>query len=267
MNLQAVYLLIALVFLCTFIPGCAGQFPDAGPGRGNAGIEKASWGQLPDGTAVDLYTLRNASGMTVKITTYGASIVSIMVPDRSGRFDDVALGFDSLDGYLSKGNASLGATVGRYANRIAKGRFTLDGATYQLAINNGENHLHGGVVGFDDVNWTAQIASQSASSDEPALKLSRFSPEGEEHYPGNLRVSVTYTLTRDNSIRIDYQATTDRATVVNLTNHTYFNLAGKGTVVDHVLMMSADRYTPFDATQIPAGRLDQGNREYCKLML
>lgn len=250
------YITTLLAFAMLICVGCASQDVKENGAMGKAGISQEPWGRLPDGTNIELYTLRNANGMTVKITTYGAAIVSIMTPDRSGKFDDVALGFDSLEGYLSKNNGSLGATVGRYANRIAKGRFTLDGEMYQLAINNDVNHLHGGDVGFDDVRWTAEIAKTAVSSSEPSLKLNHYSPHGDEEYPGNMRVSVTYTLTNDNAIRLDYEAAADRPTIINLTNHTYFNLAGKGKVLDHVLMINADRYTPFDETQIPTGKID-----------
>lgn len=245
-----------LMFATLMCVGCASQDARDSVAAAKAGISKEPWGTLPDGTNIELYTLRNANGMSVKITTYGAAIVSIMAADRSGKLDDVALGFDSLEGYLSKSNGSLGATVGRYANRIAKGRFTLDGEAYQLAINNDVNHLHGGEVGFDDVRWTAEIVTTNAAAGEPSLKLNHYSPHGDEEYPGNMRVSVTYTLTNDNSIRLNYEAAADRPTIINLTNHTYFNLAGKGNILDHVLTINADRYTPFDATQIPTGKID-----------
>ena len=216
------------------------------------GIEKSAYGQLPDGKTADLYTLRNAAGMTVKITNYGGIIVSLTAPDKSGKFEDVTLGMDSLAAYV-KGTPFFGALVGRYGNRIAKGKFTLDGKTYSLATNNMGNHLHGGTVGFDKVLWTAT----PVDGDEPALKLTYISKDGEEGYPGNLSVAVTYTLQKDNALKIDYQATTDKPTVVNLTNHTYFNLTGgaKRDILDHILTINADRFVPVDKTLIPTGEL------------
>ncbi|GAB3954439.1 galactose mutarotase [Spirosoma harenae] len=216
------------------------------------GIDKTTYGQLPDGKTADLYTLHNAAGMTAKITNYGGIIVSLTAPDKDGKFEDVTLGADSLSGYV-KGTPYFGALVGRYGNRIAKGKFTLDGKTYSLVTNNMGNHLHGGTVGFDKVLWTAT----PVDGEEPALKLAYTSKDGEEGYPGNLSVEVTYTLQKDNSLKIDYQATTDKPTVVNLTNHTYFNLTGgaKRDVLDHVLTLNADRFIPVDKTLIPTGKL------------
>ena len=210
----------------------------------------AIFGVLPDGTKVEIFTLTNRHGIEIRTIPYGAILVSIRVPDRRGSLDDVVIGHDTLDGYL---NASrfFGAVVGRYGNRIAKGRFTLDGKEYALALNNGPNHLHGGVKGFDKILWT--VARRDASS----ITYRRVSPDGEEGYPGRLDASVTYTLTANNELRIDYQATTDKATPINLTQHSYFNLAGDGArdVLDHVVEINADRYTPVDATKIPTGEL------------
>lgn len=216
-----------------------------------AGVEKSDFGKLADGTAIEAYTLTNTHGLKAKIITYGATLTELDVPDRSGQLGDVVLGFDTLEGYTAD-KAYLGATVGRVANRIAGGKFTLDGKEYSLAVNNGPNTLHGGLKGFDKVVWKAEPKS---SKDGPAVQFTYHSPDGEENFPGNLNVTVVYTLTNKNGIRIDYTATTDKDTPVNLTNHSYFNLAGKGDVLGYELMLAADRYTPVDATQIPTGEL------------
>ena len=215
-----------------------------------------TWGQTPDGTAVRLYTLRNAAGMTVRVMDYGATLVAIEVPDRNGTAGNVTLGFGDLNGYVER-NSFFGATVGRYANRIAKGKFTLDGKEYTLAVNNGPNHLHGGKKGFNKFVWTGEPLD---TKDGPAVRFTRRSPDGEEGYPGNLDVAVTYTLTADNALRIDYTATTDKPTPVNLTNHAYFNLAGVDgatidPIVDHVVTINADRFVAPDETRIPTGEL------------
>jgi aldose 1-epimerase len=216
------------------------------------GIEKSAFGTLPDGRTADLFTLTNESGMTARISNYGGILVSLTALDNKGTFENVTLGFDSLATYL-KGNPFFGALVGRYGNRIAKGKFTLDGKDYTLVTNNMGNHLHGGTVGFDKVLWTATPVDGA----EPALKLSYTAKDGEEGYPGNLAVTVTYTLQKDNALRIDYAATTDKPTVVNLTNHTYFNLTGgvKRDVLEHVVQIDADRFVPVDQTLIPTGSL------------
>ncbi|WP_018622587.1 aldose epimerase family protein [Spirosoma luteum] len=216
------------------------------------GIEKAAYGQLPDGQTADLFTLRNAAGMTAKITNYGGILVALTAPDKDGKFEDVTLGLDSLSSYV-KNNPFFGALVGRYGNRIAKGKFTLDGKPYNLFINNMGNHLHGGKVGFDKVLWTAT----PVEGNEPALKLAYTSKDMEEGYPGNLSVTVTYTLQKDNALKIDYEATTDKPTVVNLTNHTYFNLTGgaERDILDHVVTINADKFIPVDETLIPTGKL------------
>jgi aldose 1-epimerase len=213
-----------------------------------AQVRKSSFGKLPDGTAVDLYTLENANGLVAKVTNYGTIISELHVPDRDGKYGDVVLGFDNLEQYL-KGHPCFGCTVGRVANRIAKGRFTLDGKTYTLAVNNGPNHLHGGLEGFDKKVWKAE-PQQGA-----AVKFTYTSPDGEEGYPGTLMAAVTMTLTDDNGLRLDYSATTDKPTPVNLTNHSYFNLAGHGDVLRHELMIAADYYTPSDSTLIPTGEI------------
>lgn len=212
-------------------------------------IDRKPWGSLPDGTAVDLYTLRNAHGVEAKISNYGGIVTSLLVPDRSGKFGDVVLGYDHVEGYL-KSTPYFGALVGRYANRIARGRFSIDGKSYTLATNNYPNSLHGGVKGFDKQVWSGRIVN---TPEGRALQLSYTSRDGEEGFPGNLHVTATYTLTADNALRLDYSATTDQPTVLNLTQHSYFNLAGKGDVLGHVVEMAADRYTPVDATLIPNG--------------
>lgn len=242
-------LTIALLIGSVMIPSCSSENKD---NQQKPGIERSAFGQLPDGQTADLYTLRNAAGMSARITNYGGIIVSLMAPDKAGKFEDVTLGFDSLSAYV-KGSPFFGALVGRYGNRIAKGKFTLDGKAYSLVTNNMGNHLHGGTVGFDKVLWTAT----PVDGDEPALKLTYTSKNGEEGYPGNLAVTVTYTLQNDNALKIDYQATTDKPTVVNLTNHTYFNLTGgaKRDILDHVLTIDADRLVPVDKTLIPTGKL------------
>ena len=202
---------------------------------------------------MDLYTLKNRGNMEVQITNFGGIVTSIKVPDRSGRVADVVLGFKNLDDYL-KPHPSFGTAVGRFANRIARGRFTLNGVEYKLAINNGENHLHGGIKGFDDVFWTAEQINTLAG---PGVRLTYLSKDGEEGYPGNLQVTMTYTLTHRNELRIDYVATTDKDTVINLTHHSYFNLAGEGNgdILSHRLKINAARFTPTDAGSIPTGEL------------
>ncbi len=207
------------------------------------------------GRPAHLYTLTNARGMTVKITDLGGTVTSIVVPDRRGRMGDVALGYDSLPNYAANAKGTyFGALIGRYANRIARGRFTLDGKTYHLFINNPPNTLHGGKVGFNAQLWSARPEQTPTTA---GLALTLVSPDGQEHFPGTLRVRVVYTLTDDDALRLRYTATTDKDTVVNLTNHTYFNLngAGDGTVLDHQLQINANRYTPVDKTSIPLGPL------------
>jgi aldose 1-epimerase len=218
-----------------------------------ASLEKTAFGQTAEGTAVDLYTLTNALGMKAKIMTYGAILTELHVPDHDGKLEDVVLGFDGVKSYLA-GHPYFGATTGRVANRIAKGKFTLDGKEYTLFVNNGPNALHGGKKGFDKVVWKAEPVQ---SADGVGVKFSYVSPDGEEGYPGNLSTTVTYTLTNQNELKIDYHATTDEATPVNLTNHTYFNLAGakSGDILGHEMMLAADKYTPVDETLIPTGEV------------
>ena len=216
--------------------------------------ETELFGQTPDSKQVDLYTLTNANGLKAKITNYGAILVSLEVPDRDGNLADITLGFDNLNDYVER-NPFFGATVGRYANRIGGAKFVLAGVEYPLAANNGPNHLHGGKKGFDKVVWRLEDLGKDA--DRAAVKLTYVSEDGEEGYPGNLACSVTYTLTSDNELRIDFEAETDKTTVINLTNHSYFNLAGQGVgnILDHVVMLNADKYTVFDETLIPTGEI------------
>jgi aldose 1-epimerase len=216
------------------------------------GITSEPFGEA-DGQAVEKYTLSNTNGMAVSILTYGATVQSITVPDRDGNSANVALGFDNLDSYMTE-SPYFGAIVGRYANRINDGTFTLDGETYELAINNDPNTLHGGDEGFDNQVWTATAGD---GADGPSLQFAYTSPDGEEGYPGTLEVTVTYTLTDANELRIDYHATTDAPTVVNLSNHTYFNLAGEGSgaVYAHQLQLNAANFTPVDETLIPTGEI------------
>jgi aldose 1-epimerase len=218
-----------------------------------AGVKKAVLGKLDDGTVVHLYTLTNTHGVQAKIMTYGAILMELHVPDKDGKMGDVVLGFAALPPYL-KGTPYFGATVGRVANRIAKGKFTLNGKEYTLAVNNGPNHLHGGLKAFDKRVWNAEPVK---SPDGPAVKLTYHSPDGEEGYPGNLDVTVVYTLTNQNALRIEYTATTDRDTPVNLTNHSYFNLAGHGDILGTEMMIAADRYVAVDDTLIPTGELKE----------
>lgn len=216
--------------------------------------QQESYGKMPDGTPVELYTLVNANGLKAKIINYGAILVSLEVPDRNGKLADVTLGYNSLDDYLKRGGL-FGAVVGRYANRIGGAKFVLNGVEYPLAPNNRPNHIHGGKKGFDKVVWRFEDLRGDGS--EAAVKLSYVSQDGEEGYPGNLACSVTYTLTKNNELKISYEAETDKTTVVNLTNHSYFNLAGHGMgdVLDHVLTLNADKYTVFDDALIPTGEI------------
>jgi aldose 1-epimerase len=242
----------AALLVLSVLPAAASSTHRGHHGGGDVTVTKAPYGALADGRAIDQYTLANQSGMTVKIITYGGIVTEIDTPDRHGKTADVALGFDNLGDYVAK-SPYFGAIIGRYANRIAKGKFTLDGTPYTLAVNNGVNALHGGIKGFDKQVWAATVVPPSHGS--AGLKLDYTSVNGEEGYPGTLKVDVTYTLTNTNQLRIDYHATTDKATVINLTNHTYFNLAGEGSgdVFDQVLWLKAHNYTPVDPTLIPTG--------------
>jgi aldose 1-epimerase len=205
-----------------------------------------------DGKRIDIFTLTNAAGMEVRAMTYGAIIMSWKAPDRAGRLGDIVLGFDDPARYLKGDSPYFGAIVGRYGNRIAGARFTLDGKPYTLAANDGVNHLHGGTRGFDKVTWNGAIAKDNRG---PSVAFTRTSPDGEEGYPGALTMRITYTLTARNELIVDYQATTDKPTVLNLTQHSYFNLAGDGDILGHELRLNADRYTPVDKTLIPTGEL------------
>jgi aldose 1-epimerase len=221
-------------------------------GKVPASVKKVPFGKTPDGEEVDLYVLTNRAGTTAKIMTYGALVTELDVADRDGKLGDVVLGFDDLPGYLA-GHPYFGCVVGRVANRIGKARFTLDGKEYKVAANNGDNSLHGGVKGFDKKVWKAK----ELEGKDPAVQFTYLSKDGEEGYPGNLSCTLTYTLTDDNALRIDYKATTDKPTPVNLTNHSYFNLAGpaSGDILGHELMLAADKYTPTDDKLIPTGEV------------
>jgi len=242
-------LLCALLFVGELL--LAGSLSSQGM-RGT--IRKESFGKAASGEQIDLYTLSNEKGLEVAITNFGATVVVLKVPDRTGKAADVVLGFDALEGY-ENGTAYFGATVGRYGNRIGGGKFSIDGRTYTLPKNNGDNTLHGGIVGFDKKVWKArEIASKGGES----LEFSYLSADGEEGFPGNLSVKVVFALPADrNELKIDYTATTDKDTVLNLTNHSYFNLAGegKGDILDHVLTLHAKQFTPVDKTLIPTGEL------------
>jgi aldose 1-epimerase len=238
-----VYLALAGLGAAAFV-GCASM--------SQTGIvHQSAFGKTTNGTPVELYTLRNSSGMEATIMTYGGIITSLKVPEKNGKFSDVVLGFNDLGDYLTN-SPYFGALIGRYGNRIAKGQFTLDGQIYTLATNNGVNALHGGLQGFDKVVWTAKPADTFYG---PGLQLTYVSKDGEEGYPGTLSVTATYVLTEKNELLLQYTATTDKDTVVNLTQHSYFNLRGSGDILDHVVFINADKFTPVDSTLIPTGEL------------
>ena len=234
-------------FLLIFLTGCDTEK------NAKMTITKEVFGKTGDGTEVYLYTLANANGCEAKITNYGGIVVSLKVPDRTGKPGDVVLGYDTLEEYIGN-NPYFGCIVGRYGNRIGKGKFTLNGMEYTLAQNNGENHLHGGITGFDKAVWQAR---EFESEDGAALELTYLSRDGEEGYPGNLSVTVIYLLTNEDELKIDYIAATDKNTVINLIHHSYFNLAGAGSgdILDHEMMINADRFTPVDSGLIPTGEL------------
>ncbi len=240
-RLAASILCLMMLFIC------------AAQGQSKAAIKQEPYGTA-DGKEVSIFTLTNRKGAEARITNYGGIVVSLKVPDRKGQFDDVVLGFDTLDEYVAGNPPYFGAIIGRYANRIALGRFKLNGVEYKLATNNDPNHLHGGVKGFDKVVWDARPLKTRTGA---ALELTYLSRDGEEGYPGNLRARVVYTLTDTNDLRVDYTATTDKDTVVTLTHHGYFNLKGQGNgdILDHQLTLNASRFTPIDATSIPLGEL------------
>ncbi len=226
-----------------FLAGCTSSGP----------VVKRSYGTMPDGRIAKLYTLTNAHGLKATLTNYGAILVSLEVPDRAGKLADVTLGYDSLEGWLSS-TSYFGATVGRYGNRIAKGKFVLDGKTFTLATNDGENHLHGGVKGFDKVFWDAKLVKRGGAA---GVRFTRTSPDGEEGYPGKLKAAVTYLLTDNDELRVEFKATTDKPTIVNLVHHSYWNLTGdpNNTILDHELMLAADHLLPVDEGLIPTGEL------------
>jgi aldose 1-epimerase len=228
---------------------------DAAGTHGKLDVKRERFGTMPDGTVVHRYTLTNGRGMEVKLITYGGAIQSLRVPDRHGRKANVTLGFSTLEGYLNPGNPYFGCITGRYANRIDEGQFTLDGVDYQLDINNDPNHLHGGFVGFDKVVWDAKVVRGKGFV---GVQFTYLSPDGDQKYPGALDTVVTYTLNKRNALRMRYEATTDAPTIVNLTNHAYWNLAGEGTgdINDHKLLLNASNYTPVDPTLIPTGAID-----------
>lgn len=228
-----------------------------GAGRGEAqmavkaGVEREVFGKLEDGTVIEAFTLRNSHGASAKVITYGATLTNLWVPDGKGVEGDVVLGFDDLKGYLGD-HPHFGGVVGRFANRIAKGKFSIDGQEYTLATNNGPNTLHGGAVSFDRRVWKGEAISDGKGA---AVRLTYVSPDGEEHFPGTLTTTVVYTLTEKNELKIEYTAKTDKPTTLNLTNHTYFNLKGGGDVLGYTLTLNASRYTPADSTLIPTGEL------------
>jgi aldose 1-epimerase len=246
--------LTALLLGATALAGGAlAASPAVNPEAHSLSVTETPFGTMPDGQKVEMFHLKNASGMEVDVITYGGAVQSIKVPDKNGHMTDVALGFDNLDGYLHT-DTFFGALIGRYANRIAKGKFALDGKTYTLPINNPPNSLHGGTKGFDKQVWAAsEIKMPSAVG----VELTLFSPDGQMGYPGDLTVTARYMLDNSNDLRIHYSAVTDKPTVLNLTNHTYFNLAGagNGTILDQVAMLNADKITPIDNTLIPTGKM------------
>jgi aldose 1-epimerase len=246
-TISAVVAMLAILGAMTMMP-----YPKA---EAKSKMQKQAFGKIQDGQTVDLYVLTNKHGMTAAITNFGATLVSLKVPDRDGKIGDVVLGYDNPADYET-GKAYFGGTIGRYGNRIAHGKFTLNGVTYSVPTNDGENSLHGGVRGFNKRVWTAKEVSSGAGE---ALELTYLSKDGEEGYPGNLKVKVVYTVLADqNALKIEYTATTDKDTVTNLTNHSYFNLAGQGNgdILQHQLTLYASQFTPVDATLIPTGKLE-----------
>jgi aldose 1-epimerase len=246
------------VCMMAFLMVLGPEFRSSAPGReaqaaANKGahVEKVAFGQTADGTAIESYTIYNSQGASAKLITYGATVAELHVPDKNGKMGDVVLGFDNIEGYLGQ-HPHFGGAIGRYGNRIAKGKFTLDGKEYQLAINNPPNSLHGGPTGFDRRVWKGEPLEVK---DGAAVRFTYLSKDGEENFPGNLTASVTYTLTNTNEFKLEYSAEADKDTIVNLTNHSYFNLAGSGDVLKQVLYLNADKYTPVDSTLIPTGEI------------
>jgi aldose 1-epimerase len=242
---------LVLAATAIYMSGCATE-PQAKE-KSKMSVRKEPFGQTTDGKGVDIYTLTNANGLRARITNYGAILVSLEVPDRNGKLADITLGYDALDGYIKRGSF-FGATVGRYANRIGGAGFVLNGIEYELAANNGENHIHGGKKGFDKVVWNAE---QVETADAVGVKLTYLSKDGEEGYPGNLDCTIVYTLTSNDELKISYEAETDKTTVINLTNHSYYNLAGQGNgdILGHEIMLNADSYTVVDKGLIPTGEI------------
>ncbi|HPE55521.1 MAG TPA: aldose epimerase family protein [Bacteroidales bacterium] len=251
LNATLLLVLSALMIQCNNGPKSNNQKKDAE--ELHVKITKSSFGKTPDGIEVYKYSMKNSKGMEVDVITYGGIITKWTSADKNGNYQNVVLGYDNLDQYI-KSTPYFGALIGRYGNRIARGRFTLDGTTYELATNNGINHLHGGLKGFDKVVWNAE---ELDTDNTASLKLSYVSKDGEEGYPGTLRVTVIYTLTNDNSLEVDYEATADKKTIVNLTQHSYFNLSGDftQTILDHELTLNADAFLPVDSTLIPTGEI------------
>jgi aldose 1-epimerase len=251
-SLLAKCMALTVVATAVVMAGCATKCTKCASGKSS--ITHESFGATTDGTPVEIYTLRNENGIEARIMTYGGIIQSIKVPDKNGQFGDVTLGYDTIDGYLTN-SPYFGALIGRYGNRIAKGHFTLDGQEYTLATNNVPNSLHGGLKGFDKVVW--KVAEAEVEDEGPELKLTYLSKDGEEGYPGNLQVTATYKLmAKENALQLKFKATTDKDTIVNLTAHSYFNLGGGGgDVLNHLVYIDADKYTPVDSTLIPTGEL------------
>lgn len=249
---------VLLLGLLSFSMACTGSSEKERNNQEKAentmNVTRSYFGKMEDGRAVDLFTLSNENGTEVRITNYGGIITSLKVADKEGALEDIVLGFNSLEGYLQEGVPYFGAIVGRYGNRINNAQFVLDGNTYKLAANDGPNHLHGGVRGLDKVLWEGESFE---NEDEVGVKLHYLSEDMEEGYPGNLAIDVTYTLTNDDELKIDYKATTDKATIVNLTNHAYFNLSGNlgEKILDHEVMINADLFVPVNETLIPTGEL------------
>jgi len=237
--------------VAVLLAGCASNSSNCNCSSAGCTVMKEPFGKTLDGKSVDIYTFRNTNGVEARICTYGGILVSFKCPDRDGHMGDVVLGYDDLNGYLTN-SPYFGAMIGRYGNRIARGKFTLDDVTYTLVTNNGPNALHGGIKGFDKKVWKARVVP---GDEGPSLELTYTSKDGEEGYPGTLKVKAVYTLLPDNGLRLEYTATTDKDTVLNLTQHSYFNLAGKGDVLSHKVFIDADKFTPVDSTLIPTGEL------------
>ncbi len=238
--------IFAVILLPALVVSCAPK-----EAANKAGIDPAKFEKMVDGKQVRLETITNANGLEMTVTNFGAKVVSLMVPDKEGNFADIVLGFDNIDAYLVAKEPYFGAAIGRYGNRIANGKFTLNGEEFTLAVNNGINHLHGGLKGYNAVVWDME------RTDANTLTFSYLSPDMEEGYPGNLSIKMVYSLTNENELKVTYEATTDKATVLNLTHHSFFNLhgAGNGTINDHILYLNADYFTPTDSGLIPTGEI------------